>query len=90
MHAEDLKLQLLGKILNENLALRSGIPGLDLNLGGHGVEKVRTHVAMSVPFAQKHVDCVKELGRFPKRNEALRRETTEQERVYLEEHPEGF
>ena len=34
-------------------------------------------------FAQQHLDIIEQFGRFPHRNAALGRETTEQENAYL-------
>ena len=90
MHAEDLAQQLLGKTLLENLALRAEAKDSGLNFDGHDLQTISQSLQGSLPHAQRHVDCVKQLGRFPKRNEALGRETTEEERLFLEKHPEGF
>lgn len=43
-------------------------------------------VQMFMDYAQKHKDVIDRFGRFPHRNEALGRETTEEERKHLEEH----
>ena len=34
-----------------------------------------------------HMDTIEKFGRFPKRNAALSRETTEEEKKYIEDHP---
>lgn len=34
-----------------------------------------------------HMEVIENFGRFPKRNEALGRESTEEEKKYMEEHP---
>ena len=90
MHAEDLTLQLLCKTLLSNLALRAELPNTDLDFGGHDIEYMRNSLKQSPLFAQSHVDCIRQFGRFPGRNKALGRTTTEQEQKYLEEHPAGF
>ena len=90
MHAEDLAQQLLGKTLLESLALRVEAQEPGLNLDGFDAEATSKYLRIFLPYAQRHVDCVKELGRFPKRNEALGRETTPQERLFLEKHPDGI
>ena len=38
----------------------------------------------NLPFAREHRDVIRQFGRFPYRNEALGRQSTEAERVYLE------
>ena len=38
----------------------------------------------NLPFAREHRDVIRQFGRFPYRNEALGRQPTEAERVYLE------
>ena len=43
----------------------------------------------SVKYAIEHRDIVERFGRFPHRNRALGRETTEQERAFLTDH-KGF
>lgn len=41
-------------------------------------------------YATRHRDIIRKFGRFPHRNELLGRETTPEERVFLEEHGRGF
>ncbi len=44
----------------------------------------------SYEFAVKHAEIVEEFGRFPHRNEILGRESTDEERAFLDEHGRGF
>ena len=50
-------------------------------------ESVRLHTALGVPevlkFAEGHAACIKRFGRFPKRNAALGRQSTEDELEYI-------
>lgn len=39
----------------------------------------------NLPFAKEHYQTIKDFGRFPYRNQALGRETTPEEQVYLDE-----
>jgi len=50
----------------------------------------KDYAMIGVASAQRHLDCILKLGRFPKRNEALGRETTPEELEFLEQHPNGF
>jgi uncharacterized protein (DUF924 family) len=44
----------------------------------------------SYPFALRHRDAVARFGRFPARNAALGRASTEEEKAFLAESPSGF
>lgn len=44
----------------------------------------------SLEHAERHRVAIERFGRFPGRNEALGRESTPEERAFLEEHPAGF
>ena len=50
-------------------------------------ESIRLHTALGVPevlkFAEGHAACVRRFGRFPKRNAALGRKSTEDELEYI-------
>lgn len=50
-------------------------------------ESVRLHTALGVPeilkFAEGHAECIRRFGRFPKRNAALGRVSTADERAYI-------
>ncbi|GAM89486.1 hypothetical protein ANO11243_075250 [Dothideomycetidae sp. 11243] len=46
--------------------------------------------AYGLTFAIRHRDCIAAFGRFPGRNESLGRSSTEEEKRFLESHPEGF
>lgn len=50
----------------------------------------RDYVSRSIQHAKGHRDTIIKFGRFPKRNGLLGRESTEEERKFLEEHPAGF
>ncbi|MDP6389354.1 MAG: DUF924 family protein, partial [Alphaproteobacteria bacterium] len=48
------------------------------------------YVERSIKGWTRHRDIVARFGRFPHRNAALGRETTEEEAAFLEEKPGGF
>lgn len=41
-------------------------------------------------YATRHRDIIRKFGRFPHRNELLGRETTPEEKAFLDEHGRGF
>jgi uncharacterized protein (DUF924 family) len=41
-------------------------------------------------YARRHAEVINRFGRFPSRNAALGRESTDEERAFLADHPEGF
>lgn len=51
---------------------------------------LRKLLESSLGYARKHHDIIKEFGRFPYRNEALGRISTEKEKAWLEETSERF
>ncbi|KXJ97687.1 hypothetical protein Micbo1qcDRAFT_230276 [Microdochium bolleyi] len=77
MHAEDLTAQVACCALYETLER-------ECPDGRPEKEHIRTE------FAARHRDCILLHGRFPKRNDWLGREHTEEERRFLEEKPMGF
>jgi uncharacterized protein (DUF924 family) len=77
MHAEDLALQDRCIALYAALVATSQGPVVELFRKNHA-------------FAQKHREPIERIGRFPSRNAALGRESTPEERVWLEAHPSGF
>lgn len=93
MHAEDLDLQLQGVAAMEKW---SEVCKRELDAAtqrGERTEKVESalkQAQMSTEFAKGHAKTVEVLGRFPGRNKALGRESTEEEIKFLEEHPSGF
>lgn len=79
MHAENLLAQVAGVALYEATV--------------HSCEEgsaEKKQFADGISFARKHLDCVAQLGRFPKRNEAIGRPSTEEEIQFLKDHPTGF
>lgn len=51
----------------------------------HGDEKAARALAhMQIDFAKRHEDIIKRFGRYPHRNEPLGRETTAEEKAYIE------
>ena len=74
MHAEDEDLQ--HRCLQEFESLQAQAPA-DL------AEKI----AGNVSFAREHCDIVRRFGRFPHRNQPLGRESTDQEKAFLENGP---
>lgn len=79
MHAEDLLSQ---------ITCLSLIEGLEKECPSDREEK--EFLANSINFTKKHRECIKSIGRFPKRNEWLGREMREDEKKWLEDHPGGF
>lgn len=81
MHDETLKGQIAGMTLLEVLKSRCI---------AQGDTETAEFVGRSWDFAKRHLDVVRMFGRFPSRNKALGRASTEKEIRFLEEHPEGF
>ena len=79
MHSETLLGQVAAKGMYEALALRC--KGGDI--------KTEEFADVSVGLAQRHINVIVKFGRFPARNEALGRESTAEEVVFLKEHPHG-
>jgi uncharacterized protein (DUF924 family) len=52
--------------------------------------ELRGFCANTADFARKHRDLIAKFGRFPHRNAALDRESTPEERSWLEAHPNYF
>jgi len=94
MHAEDLTSQVASCALFANMKHEVEADRLRKQLAGEQETEQRKQLSkwldMAVSFAEKHRDCVAEIGRFPKRNGPLERDTTEAEKRYLKEHPDGF
>lgn len=53
-------------------------------------EEFRRFPDLATDSARKHLEIVERFGRFPHRNKALGRETTDEERAWLEEGGESF
>ncbi|KAI1082224.1 hypothetical protein F5B20DRAFT_532630 [Whalleya microplaca] len=79
LHAEDLLSQVAAVALAENL-LGSCPPDAP----------ERKFLDTSPSFMKRHRDCIAQLGRFPKRNAWLGRESTDEEIKFLDENPGGF
>jgi len=79
MHAENITSQIACRALIRNVAL-------------HYTEgsKERDSFEEWTGFADRHLICIQELGRFPARNKSLGRKSTSQEIEWLKEHPWGF
>ncbi|ARB45902.1 DUF924 family protein [Alloalcanivorax xenomutans] len=71
MHAEDLALQNQGIACFRSLLER--VP-----------EHLKSKIENNLKFAEEHRDIIARFGRFPHRNEALGRESTTEEAVFLE------
>lgn len=50
----------------------------------------RDYLTHNLAFARQHLELIQRFGRFPHRNQALGRQSTEQERVYLAANPARF
>lgn len=57
---------------------------------GADVEGAKTMAKLQMEFEMKHYDIIKQFGRYPHRNAALGRETTAEEKEYLENGGETF
>ena len=77
MHAEDRAAQERSVALYTELAAESP-PALAERLN------------RNLDFAKRHQSVIALFGRFPSRNEALGRESTDAESAFLAEHPSGF
>jgi uncharacterized protein (DUF924 family) len=58
--------------------------GKDAAAAGHLTAKHLEGLHMIADYARKHLDVIEKFGRFPHRNAALGRETSADERAYLE------
>ncbi|KAK4694728.1 hypothetical protein P7C71_g2902, partial [Lecanoromycetidae sp. Uapishka_2] len=50
----------------------------------------KAYATKNLRYAKMHRDVIAKFGRFPSRNDVLGRESTEEERTFLGEHPGGF
>ena len=77
------------KEADNNLATFFYLPLMHSEALEHQVECVRIFETMDIPenlkAAIEHHDIIKQFGRFPHRNEVLGRETTHEERAFLDE-----
>ena len=46
-------------------------------------KSVHYHIENNIPFAREHLDVIKRFGRFPNRNQALKRKSTKEELSFL-------
>jgi uncharacterized protein (DUF924 family) len=78
MHAEDLLSQVAYVAIYEMQASDAG-------------SEEKAMAEKSVEFAKRRVDCILRFGRFPSRNEVLRRVSSTEEIEYLKDSPpQGF
>lgn len=61
-----------------------------MRVAGADREGARTLARVQMEFERRHYDIVKRFGRYPHRNGAMGRETTAEERAYLENGGETF
>lgn len=78
MHDETLLGQVAGQALYEGLVKRCE------------TEELRSFTESALGYSRSHLQLVERFGRFPGRNAALERESTEEEREFLKEHPSGY
>ena len=52
--------------------------------------ELRGYCEYTAMYAKKHRDLIAQFGRFPHRNAVLERESTAEERAWLEAHPNYF
>jgi uncharacterized protein (DUF924 family) len=74
-HSEDITIQRTGVAEYEKLAAEPGAPAL---------------MKMTLDYARKHQEIIERFGRFPHRNEVLGRESTPEERAFLEQPGSRF
>lgn len=79
-HSEHLEDQRRSVALFERLLA----DGKEAAASGHLTTKHLEGLHMIADYARKHLDVIERFGRFPHRNAALGRETTPDERVYLD------
>ena len=90
MHTENLELQLEGKAIFDRYykATQDIVYDHNSNLTNEEQEKLKQEWKMfqeMKPHAEGHLKTIKDFGRFPKRNKALGRESTEEEKEYMEQ-----
>src|SRR5574338_131664 len=68
-HAEDLEIQRECVAAFEQLAAEPGVPAM---------------LAVGLDYARRHAEVIERFGRFPHRNEVLGRESTPEERAFLQ------
>lgn len=54
------------------------------------IEGAKAFAEKGTQMARSHMDTILRFGRFPARNEAMGRESTEEEKAFLKENPVGF
>jgi len=74
-HSEDLSIQRTGVAEYEKLAAEPDAPAM---------------LAMALDFAKQHAAIIERFGRFPHRNAVLGRESTPEERAFLEQPGSRF
>jgi uncharacterized protein (DUF924 family) len=74
-HSEDLEIQREGVAAFEQLATEPGAPAA---------------LAVGLDFARQHAAIIERFGRFPHRNEVLQRESTPEERAFLQQPGSRF
>ncbi|KAL9125965.1 MAG: hypothetical protein Q9217_004909 [Psora testacea] len=79
MHDENMISQIAARALYEGLATRC-----------ESDAKANDFVRGGVGFCQQHMDVISRFGRFPARNVALGRKSTDEEIAFLKEHPMGL
>lgn len=80
MHSEDPEVQETSLEMFDRL--RKSAPEED--------QRVKSTVQSNYDFAVKHAEIIDRFGRYPHRNEVLGRESTDEERAFLEERGRGF
>ena len=90
MHTENLELQLEGKVIFDRYykATQDIVYDHNSNLTNEEQEKLKQEWKMfqeMKPHVEGHLKTIKDFGRFPKRNDALGRESTEEEKEYMEQ-----
>ena len=81
MHSESLLAQVAAKSCIEAFEARCAVAG---------DEAMRPFAAKMLQGAQVHLEVIDRFGRYPSRNVALGRESTEAEVEFLKERPSGF
>ncbi|HEU4613490.1 MAG TPA: DUF924 family protein [Kofleriaceae bacterium] len=74
-HAEDREIQREGVAAFEQLAAEPGAPAM---------------LAVGLDYARRHAEVIERFGRFPHRNEVLGRESTPEERAFLQQPGSRF
>jgi uncharacterized protein (DUF924 family) len=76
--------------IEDHVLFNSLMASLREDMAKQGDTAAGEHLAHQVDFEKRHVKIIEQFGRYPYRNKVLGRETTEEERKWLEEGGDHF